>query len=472
MSSVCVGFSTPVHSLDPHHAQDYVGGQIIEQLYEAPYRQIDVDQAVVPVLFEGPLARAPAPGGKTRMTGTIRDGLSFSDGSPVTARDVVESLELAQPIASRARITGSGRKVEFLLDEDDPQFEAALSRRWCSIVARRGEKILGTGPYAVCEGWTSERISIERNPHARRKGHIEQIEFRVFNRDPNGRPVALLRAITDGTVDFTTSLGRDDVVDLKNVRKVFQPGSSTAALYFNMEKAAFSDVEVRRAIVEAIDRPAIAGVTYQNPHAFVARSLLPPSMWRQSDGVRHDPIRARQRMIASGIRPSRPLRILMMWGPRPYLPYPRDTAKLLGEQLEQIGIEVETIPTEDSIDYGRRADASDYDMVLSGWMADTPDAYDFLAATLHSGSIPLPDQANASANNMSRYRSDAMDELLERYRKSGSTETLSAIMQRLGEDIPLCPLFYGPSIVVHSWRLRDIELSNVGIPQLADAKID
>ncbi len=84
----------------------------------------------------------------------------------------------------------------------------------------------------------------------------------------------------------------------------------------------------------------------------------------------------------------------------------------------------------------------------------------------------MPGQANASANNMSRFQSQAMDALLHTNRKSGSPDDLAAVMQRLTDDIPLCPLFYGPSIVVHSWRLRDVELSNVGIPRLADAQLD
>jgi ABC-type oligopeptide transport system substrate-binding subunit len=161
-----------------------------------------------------------------------------------------------------------------------------------------------------------------------------------------------------------------------------------------------------------------------------------------------------------------------MWGPRPYLPQPKPTVDVLTRQLGEIGIQVEVVSTTDSLDYGRRADAGDYDMVLSGWMADTPDAYDFLAATLHSHSIPVPGRPNASANNMCRYASARMDELLERYRKAGSPEVLDAVMQQLADDIPLCPLFYGPSIVVHSWRLREVELSNVGIPQLAEAQLD
>jgi ABC-type transport system substrate-binding protein len=472
MAAIRVGFSTPVYSLDPHHAQDYVGGQIIEQLYEAPYRQDGPDQAPHPVLFTGPLEREPDAGGKTRCIARLRPGLRFSDGSPVTAREVVDSLRLAQPIAARAEISGVGDRIELVLEENDPRLEAALSRRWCSIVLRRGDRILGTGPYAVCDGWTPEHIRITRNPHAQRHAHIDEIEFRVYPRDADGSPQALKQALVSGEVDFTTSLGRDDVGDLKNVRKVFQPGSSTAILYLNVQRPALLDIEVRRAITECIDRPAVAAVTYSNPHAFVARSLLPPSMWRHGDRVRHDPIRARQRMISSGQRPARPLSMLMMWGPRPYLPQPERTASLLIDQLGQIGLEVRTIPTADSIAYGHALDAGDYDLVLSGWMADTPDPYDFLAATLHSACIPAPGGANASANNLSRYRSQTMDDRLDRYRRSGRADLLEEIMAQLSQDFVLCPLFYGPSIVVHAWRLRDIELSHVGIPQLADAAVD
>lgn len=471
MSSICVGFFTPVHSVDPHHAQDYAAGQIIEQLYDPPYRQDPSSRELQPMVFTDRLVHERV-GGRTRLAGRVRPDLRFSDGSPVTADDVVSSLRRAGPVATRARIETQGREVVFWLEEDDPRFEEALARRWCSVVARRGDKLVGTGPFVVREGWTPEHIVLERNPHARRPAGVDQIEFRIFPPAKDGNPEDLINAVDDGTVDFTTALGRDHVGKLSGVRKMFQPGSSTALLAFNFDHPLLAKVEVRRAICEAIDRTSLASLSYVNPHAFVARSVLPPYMWRKTDGIRPDRQRARERLARVGVNLDRPLKLITMWGPRPYLPQPARTARAVADQLAAVGLPCQVVTTRDSVDYTERTEAGRYDLDLTGWIADTPDPYDFLAATFASDAIPRAGEPNSSANNMSRYRSRAMDEALLAYRKEGSEERLQACMDLVVEDAPCNPLFHGPTIIVHSWRLRNVSVSEIGIPDFASVQLD
>lgn len=462
----------PVHSVDPHRTQDYAGGQIIQQLYESPYKQDGADAPPVPVIFDGPLEREMLGGGRCRLVGRLRPGLRFSDGTELKAADVADSLGLAAPIASRARIEAAGDRVEFTLSEDDPRFEQALSRRWCSIVARRGQQIVGTGPYMVRAGWQPGEIVVERNPHARWQPHVDEVVFRAYPPTESGQPESLKQALAEGVVDFTTALGRDDLGAMTGVRKVFQPGSSTCLLAINVENPVLSNPEVRIAIAEAIDRTEIAALSYDNPHAFTARSLLPPSMWRKSDGLRYAPDRAKERIKRAGIDLGRPLRLVTMWGPRPYLPHPDRTIGALTKQLGEVGLVLEVVQTRDSVDYARRTEAGDYDLDLTGWIADTPDPYDFVKATLGSDSIPMPGKANSSANNLARYRSPEMDAALDRYRRDGASERLEEVVSLASRDVPVCPLFHGPTIIVHTWRLRNVEVSGTGIADFANVELD
>jgi len=195
-------------------------------------------------------------------------------------------------------------------------------------------------------------------------------------------------------------------------------------------------------------------------------------MWRRSDNVRYDPEAARQRLMTSGVHPNRPLRMMTTWGPRPYMPHPMETAALVTRQLAAIGLEVEVIRTSDSLDYRARTRAGAYDLDLAGWIADTPDPLDFLNALFHSQSIPTPERGAAYANNLSHYESREMDAALDAYRKDATDERLRSIMDIVVADAPVCPLFYGPNIVVHGWRVRDVELSATGMPKLEVVELD
>lgn len=471
VAMVRVGLLAPVHGLDPETAQDYASAQIIEQLYDAPFA-LDHAHRSQPLLFEAPLARSGQPDGTVQLLGTLRAEARFSDGSPVTAEHVVASLRRVPAIATRARIDGTGRQVRFVLAQADPRFEARLSLRWASIVKREGGTLVGTGPFVVRPGWTPEHVVVERNPHALRKPSIDGVEFRAYLPSADGRPETLVRAVADGEVDLTIVLSREEVAPLKGVRKDFQPGTSTAFLAFNLEHPGLTNVEVRRALLEAIDRTEITRLAHENPHSFTARSLLPPAMWSGSDGVRHDPARARERLRASGVHLERPLRMLTIWGPRPYLGAPRRTAQLIQQQLGGIGVPVEIVPSTSSSDYFARANAGAYDLVLAGWIADTPDPLDFLDAVLGSQSIPTTQRAVAYASNLSRHRSAELDAALEGYRRDAAHGSLQALMELVTRDAALCPLSYGAHIVVHGWHLRNVELTASGVPRLALVELD
>lgn len=455
----------PIVSLDPQDSLDYASLLVQAQLFETPYGLTTTAGEPTPVLMAEPLR--PLRQGSATYVSTVRHGVRFSDGSHLAALHVLHSLRRSPLIASRGRMWAEAEDIVFDLASPDPAFAVALTKPWCAIALEQPEtgRLLGTGPYAVASGSSPERLLLTRNPHHRgAPAAIDEIEIRAY--PPTAAGSALRLAVEEGEVDFTNALSRDEVTDLGGVRKIYQPGSSTAFLWLNTDR--LPDVRVRRAIALAVDRYALTAKSYANPGAFVARSPLPPRMTQHGDGLRHDPAAARQLLDQVDVERPERLRLVVIWGQRPYMPDPLGWARTLEDQLSSIGIEVEIRQSHDGLDYQRRIRSGDYDMVLGGWNADTNDTYDFVEALFAREAIPAADQQVATGCNFSRWDDELVRGELDRYRTQRSEDALRGILDRAAAEVPVVPLAYGPTVLACSWKLREFEADALGIPRFAE----
>ncbi len=452
-----VGTLTVIGSLDPHRAHDFTGHVVLSQVFESPYAR--VDGRFEPRLVTGPPTRKDA----STYQLELRPDVRFSDGSPLTAADVSSSIRHALgPLGIDAIAAGDRVLLQSRTWRHRP--EEVLSTV-AAKVARRGEHgALGTGPFAIAETSPSG-LRLVRNPHALRSAKVDAIEIRWYVPGADGRPDKLVTALEAGEVDFTLSLARDDVAKLTRVRKLFQPGMSTAFLAINTSAPHFAKVETRRAIALAIDRYRLAELCYSNPAAFVARCLLPPGLGRGSDGLRHDPAAARA-MLGDVTLPPR-LQMIRVWGPRPYLARPDAVAMGITQQLRALGTKVETIVAKDSEDYSALLARGHYDLVLGGWFADTPDAIDYLESTLGSGGILGTGHVPVATSNYSRWRDPEIDRLLALARSGGGTQAIDDILARVASEVPLVPLMHGPRVIVHSWRVKGYDPDASVFPDFA-----
>lgn len=459
-----VGLLTPVRTLDPLKYSDSVSRLAIVQVFETPYAQPPrLGEPVRPRLFDGPLvAEAQGPSGPVLSAG-IAPGAVFSDGTPVTARRVADSLSRVGVVAAQARVEARGERVAFALGAPNPRFDLSLTTGQCSVVLEKGTDLLGSGPFVPAPGTSLDRLRLVRNPRYRRPVAIEEVSFDVYPPDPDGRPGALLAALEAGQVDFTTMVSRDDTTALQGVRKALRPANATAVLHLNTTRPALADRRVRQAICAAIDRRALTDLCYSNAIAFVAGSLLPPGMGASSDRLAYDPGRARALLAAAGVSTPVRLELVVIWAPRPYLPKPAPVAALIARQLAEVGIEVKVTQPRDSETYFRRQEGGDYDLVLAGWIADTPDPAEFLDANLRSDRIPHAVRKGVAGCNLSRWADPALDGALKGYRENPSPENLERVLARVADEAQLLPLMYGPTIVVSSFRLQNVEVSLLGL---------
>ncbi len=454
-----VGTLSPVATSNPREAAERLSTQVVAQVFETPYRAPVDDGPAEPHLFEGPL-RSGSEAGQQTYVGRPRAGVEFSNGTPLTAAVVASSLSKISTLADQAEITAQGDEVTFRMRTPNPRLDLALTLPQCGIVLEQGGSLLGTGPFRFAPDATLEAMRLVVNSRYREPVDIEEVVFRVYPAEEDGRPVALLNAVDSGEVDYTGMLSRTDATGLSNVKTSFQPAAATAILYFNTEREAFTDAGVRKALAHAIDRFEVVKISYSNPLALAANSILPSIMGMSHDGLNFDPELSRSLLNEPGRVTPKRLEMATVWAPRPYLPNPQPVAELVVGMLAKLGIEVETRVPGSPEEFFEVLNSGDYDLMLGGWVADTPDPADFLDANLRSGHFKI----GPASFNVSRFRSEAMDAALDAFRADPSMATRATVLEIMNKQAPLLPLMYGPNVVVHAWRVRNAIVSPLGVP--------
>nr|WP_255216213.1 ABC transporter substrate-binding protein [Pseudenhygromyxa sp. WMMC2535] len=465
--------------LDPWEAQELAGVVVRNQCFETLYtRNAGLLAGDRRYLAEELRADGAGIGDARRFSLRLAEGLRFSDGSPVEPEDVAESLLRVAPLRAMAVIgAGAGRRVRFSCYDPDALLEAQLAQIW-SVIGRRGPEFwLGTGPYRIVEeqrGNVGQVLVLHKNPNWIPTGattpSIERVVFRTFPVDADGQPTALRDAIQSGEIDFTSMLPREIAKGLQGVRKVYQPGQSTAFLAFNCERPWLDEPAVRRALSAAIDPWAIARLSHDNPAAFAARGLLPPAMAPAKRSLpKYGQELAAAAFASLGARRSN-LRMLTVWGPRPYLPNPRAVAQAIAAQFAKFDIRVEIEQARSAADFFDGLRAGEHDLILSGYIAETPDPVDFMTALLSSRRIPKPTAPMAATTNIGHYADPEMDRRLAAAQRDPAA--LARVDERFEDMRPLVPLMYGASVVVHSWRVQNFELDPRGIPSFAELSLD
>lgn len=449
-----VGLLNGIEMQDPRTAQDVESMFVIKQIFEAPYGTKFGTTEVAPILLDGPL-REESP---LRLVGRVREDILFSDGSPLTPEDVLDSLQRSAVVTERAKVERVGDELVFHLFRPNSMFALQLAHGQCGVQKAGTEEPLGTGPFVYDPASTPKHIRLRRNPYHRPLPKLDEVHFVTYPVDASGRPTALMEALQQGEVDLTNSLGRDDIHQVSGVRKSILPGVSTCFLFLNTASPALADRRLRRAIAHSIDRLEIARLCYSNALAFAASSLLPRPLGPGDDRLIHDPDKARALISEAGLQVPEKLRLVMVWGPRPYLPNPEAVAQCLAKQLGKLGIGLELVRTASSADFFEHSLNGDADLTLAGWVADTMDPADFLESILASSRIPNRENLAVSANE-GRLDNKNVDRLLHDWRDNRSSQTLEEILDLVAEEAPVAPLVYGASATVHSFAVQQFKPS-------------
>jgi ABC-type transport system substrate-binding protein len=461
-----VGIAQPVEQWDPYEAHDSTSHLVLAQLYETPFVQVLMGERPEPAIFEGPLtAELGLAGGRYR--GVVRSGRHFSDGTQVTPALVAQSLARSELLAQSVDVWADGDTVVFDADRPRPRLDVTLAKRWCAVTLARDGQFHGTGAFMRAPDSTPERIRLVRNPYYHLTVALDSIIFEVFG---PGREAELAQALETGQVHLTMALGPAQANQLSGVRTVVRPGESTGILFFNTQRPALRARDVRHALASGIDRYKLTRIAYPESAGLTAKGVAPPALGTLRDDHQFNRGLARQLESRSPALP--PLRMLVVWAARPYLPAPHEIATEIVAQLGAVGVTVEIVTSSSSDDFTRQLREGDYDLVLGGWIAESDEAGDFYESLVSSAAIPTSRASTSAAGNFARFSDRKTDELVERYRDTGDAQALQDLAARISNTVPLLPLMHGASVVVHTERVRNFVPTGASAPVLARVDLD
>jgi peptide/nickel transport system substrate-binding protein len=410
-------------------ARPVAGGDYVEGVIGAPLHlnPLLVDPAADPVaadlhrlIFEG-LTR-PGPDGLpmpalaeswtvddsgTIYTFTLRSGVTWHDGAPVTVDDVLftfravqgpafagdqniaafwrtvlvdragersVSFRLETPFAPFLRLTGFPILPAHLLREAPPE-------QWESNSLNRMP--IGAGPYRLME-LDDQHALLRSNPYYfGSPPFIETIELRFFRTEQEA-----LAALTRGEIQGLAFLSTGTLADVNLPRGVVRRQAlldACTVLTFNLRAGPLTEPGVRRALATALDKDAlIAGVL--NGQVVRLDTPILHGWWAEAPDVQWyepDPARAASMLAAleyvpgaGGVRArdGQPLAFILLTDSSPIR---RAVAEEIARQWSAIGVRI-VIEQVEPGDLQRRLETHDFTMALHGWqrLGSDPDVFE------------------------------------------------------------------------------------------------
>lgn len=426
---------------------------------------VPISLLFAPMFERDPATGTPIPGltswtisedGLT-YTFTIRDDANWSDGTPITSTDAKFTLDAFQSPLVQSSGAGNIAGIDSVDIIDDKTFSITFKEVNCASFPNSNVRFVPahvfqpdfsdfkdnpyntfpnvvSGPYLLDEWLPDEVIRLHANPNYwKGKPHIENIVLRII-----ADPPILIQSLEVGESDFAwmqpnqlelfSSLDAFNVIitptnqilhlsmnwaDPTNPQPAYDENGNPVA---QTPHPILSDVRVRQALAMSYDREAILATLGENGGQLVP-SLLYPSSWAYNADIQpwpYDLDRAGQLLDEAGwiINPQTGIRekdgvpLQLVMKSTSILPLLEDTALVIQDQLQDVGIEV-TIDTPEYNVWVSDLLGQKYDLVvpMSGVGVDPSGFIDVLTLSR----LDVPD----TGLNWDSYVNTRVDELAE-----------------------------------------------------------
>jgi peptide/nickel transport system substrate-binding protein len=281
-TTIAWGKPGEITGFDVHVAGTVASWEMYQMVYET-LLTTDENLKLQPGLAESWEQTSP-----TSYVFKLRANAKFSNGRPVTAADVIGSLErIKNPetasywsaqLGNIAKMDApDDHTVTIELESPHPALLAALAHITAAIIPIKELKegsfdptkdLLGSGPYMVSEHKQDESWTLVKNPYYREGQPVaDRLEAPIIP-DESAR----MAALRDGRIDFTTfenpdmvqMLGQDPNIKVKSLQTTNYYRLDVNAL---SEKSAFHDKRIRQAMNLALDRDAINNLVFAGTSA-------------------------------------------------------------------------------------------------------------------------------------------------------------------------------------------------------------
>lgn len=496
-----------VASLDPTISYDEYAYFVLHPLFDTLVDFAPAGFDVIPRLAE----RWEVSSDGLVYTFTLRAGIAFHDGAPITAAHFKFSLEraLTTPgspfaaflgdvdgareliernsdphpgaprVASCAGITAvDDRRLVIKLARVNPAFIDVLAMPFTTPqrkghVAAAGAQLRrtpdATGPFELASWDEGNRIVLRRNPHYfdPARAHLDSIaileniprdtEFQMFER---------------GELDTAAKLAAPDYLFVMSA-PAWQPYVHRAVSLnaygsrMNVGVKPFTDRRVRQALNYALDRTHTARLL--NGTTVPAHGILPPGLLGRDPDLApypHDVARARALLAQAGYPDGFDVN---------YVTYSDDEAETVAQSLQsdlaEAGVRIHlTVISWAAFQtaIGQRLGPA---FSYTGWTADFPDPTNFFDPRFHSQAI-----TPTGSTNDSFYASSQLDTLLDAARQELEPSKRAAIYRRaeriLYDDAPWIWDYHRVTIEVTQPYVRNFELHPIWLRDYTSAWLD
>jgi peptide/nickel transport system substrate-binding protein len=409
---------------------------------------------------------------------TLKGGLRFSDGSPLTSEDVKFSfdrnVEIAAPtgasslLATMERVEAPNAKtVVFHLSQPDATFPFVLATQAMGIVpsdvfpadeAQPSGQVVGSGRYTVESYDPGVQTVLERNPEytGPDPAQNERAIIQYFD-----KPSALKLAVEQGEVDIAyRSLSPTDIEDLRGAEglNVLEgEGTEIRYLVFNLNLQPGENDEqkraIRRAVAYTIDRQAIAENVW-NGTVDPLYTSVPPALEFTHDGYREeygespDLNAARQELQQAGV--DTPVELEVWYTPSHYGTAAGDEYAEIQRQFEDSGLFTASLKSSAWTQYQEAALTDKYPVFQFGWFPDYPDADNYTYSFYDSESFLN-----------THYSNPQIDQAVDEERASTEDQVRAAAFRRIqqlgAQDAPIIPYFVAKQLAVVRDGVNNVE---------------
>ncbi|MFP7304214.1 ABC transporter substrate-binding protein [Klebsiella pasteurii] len=459
-------------SLDPHKVESDVENNIISDLFEGLVSVSPTGE------IEPQLAEKWENKDNTVWTFHLRPGVTWSDGTAITAQDIVWSWQrlvsplTASPYASYpgnmhivngAEIAQGKKAPETLgvkalddatlvvtLTQPNAAFLAMLAHPSLVpldkvLISRYGDKwtkpehMVTSGPYKLSQWVVNERIVAERNPRYWDNAHtvINKVTYL-----PISSETADVNRYKAGEIDIVYTVPINQFAQLKKTmgdQLDVSPQLATYYYEFNTTRPPFNDSRVRRALNMALDKDIIA-------EKVLGQGQRPAWLISQPDigGVElHNPeyanwprdkriAEAKKLLSEAGYNESHPLVFNLLYNTSES--HQRIAIAASSMWKKNLGVEAK-LQNQEWKTMLDTMHTHNFDAVRYAWIADYDDAATF-----------LNNFRTGDSENTSQYSNPAYDEALRNAAKASDTMARGKFYQQaedlLGQDVPAIPVYH------------------------------
>ncbi|MFF8654823.1 ABC transporter substrate-binding protein [Streptomyces huasconensis] len=433
----------------------------------------------------------------TVWTYTLKKGLKYEDGSPITSADVKYGIErsFAAELSGGAPYlrdwliggdkyqgpykdkSGKGltsietpdeRTIVFHLNKPEGEFPYLATQTQFTPVPKSKDKgtkyeehPLSSGPYKVVANENDgERLRLERNPHwstatdAERKAYPDTIDVRSgLDSSVINQRLAASQGADAAAVTTDTNLGPAELAKVTGDKELASHVGTghfgyTNYLAFNPKVKPFDDPKVRQAISYAVDRSSVINAAGGSSLAEPATTYLPNQKSFGHTKYDHfpagpngNPKKARELLKEAGHQDG--LTITLTHSNAKDFETSPEIATAIQDALKKAGITVKLEGLEEN-DYADKIHSVEDEpgLFLSHWGADWPSGGPFLAPIFDGRQI-VKDGANFNTGFLDdKAVNDEIDEINKLTDLDAAAERWGALDKKIGEKALTVPLFH------------------------------